>query len=564
MEKRIFFFGAGHMGKISAYKIQVLGMKVEGFIDNNPKKWGNVLQGLTIYSPEHLIESNQDNIEVIITIDTKSLQAEVIAQLQDMGFVRGKNLFTFAETIYKNMSVSIPPAPGHIDLDEGFSLVKQITGTDILISDKTKKYVYRVVLDEWMSDFQIFYERINKSDSLKKMLVPTITIQHEKLKAISPFVLQHDYIFPISYVPEWPPNMFKDYVLFMIDLICELDKVKLGLGDWGLYNSTFWNGQFIYIDFGSMRKNETSWFNLRLFINEHMHPLILMAKSIAKSYMYLRSSPISFADIAGYLSDTEKQAYFEMMEKCASLAEQSNIQECCKVLKEYVENIARKQTLGSQWDGYQDKLFNTIDNPNAYSNKQRNVIQMIKSVAPRTMLDLAGNTGWYSLAMANQLDYAITVDVDIVVSEQAYDIVKNSARKNIIPVCFNLITPLPATYGHYLPCTDAIKPYKPSAIDRFKCDMVLALAIIHHLTLNQSLSFEQAIAQLSLYTNKYLIIEFVDRSESGFATIQYDPILINWYTKERFELALKTKFNIIKTAPSDVSTRTLYLCEKIF
>ena len=50
-----------------------------------------------------------------------------------------------------------------------------------------------------------------------------------------------------------------------------------------------------------------------------------------------------------------------------------------------------------------------------------------------------------------------------------------------------------------------------SSNDRFKSELVLALAIIHHLAFGQQLTFKEIIEQISLYTKKYLIIEFVDQ-----------------------------------------------------
>jgi hypothetical protein len=109
-----------------------------------------------------------------------------------------------------------------------------------------------------------------------------------------------------------------------------------------------------------------------------------------------------------------------------------------------------------------------------------------------------------------------------------------------------------------------VEPCFKRATDRFKCDVVLALAVEHHLALSQGLSFQEIIEQLALYSNKYLIIEFVDRNDAGVTVYlkQYATIRTAWYTKERFEATLAQTFNIVATAPSDVVTRTIYLCEK--
>ncbi len=70
--------------------------------------------------------------------------------------------------------------------------------------------------------------------------------------------------------------------------------------------------------------------------------------------------------------------------------------------------------------------------------------------------------------------------------------------------------------------------------------------------------------RLLSYTKKYLLIEFV--APEDVYSVQYlrhyNLESVSWYNKEEFEKVLSTYCRILETAPSDVSTRVLYLFER--
>jgi hypothetical protein len=400
------------------------------------------------------------------------------------------------------------------------------------------------------------------------MIVPTSIVDSAVLNDISPLVFRHEYIEPISYAPEWSPVMLKDYVLFMIDFIAALDRAGLGLNDPSAYNATFYGGKFIYIDYSGIYWKQTPADIFKSFVELHVNPLVLITKNAGKGYFFLKSPGflVQYKDIAGYLSKSEQMAYSNMLDRFHDLAGQGYIAECCAILKEYIEEITNGLAGLTDWAGYQDSLYDetTLKRQNSWTAKQRGVISMIRQAKPRTMIDLAGNMGWYGIAMSGELDYAITADYDAGISDKAYEMVKRFGVANVLPLFFDLIAPTPAYYRDKPVSTSVIKPYLKSAVERFRCDIAIALAVVHHLTLSQGLSFEGVIGQLALFTNKHLIIEFCNRDDEWVMKYlrQYDPIRTNWYTKERFERVLCEIFNIVTTIPSDVDSRTLYLCEK--
>ena len=98
-----------------------------------------------------------------------------------------------------------------------------------------------------------------------------------------------------------------------------------------------------------------------------------------------------------------------------------------------------------------------------------------------------------------------------------------------------------------------------AASERLRCEMVLALANIHQYVFQRSLNFEQIAEGLALFSNRWLIAEFVSPE---------DPIMskfslrnASWYNLENFAAALKRRFRKVIALPA-TSPRVLLMCEK--
>lgn len=80
--RRIVFFGAGYDARKALHLYHKLGCQPLYFVDNDPVKTGQSIEGLTVFPPERLIDEKYETLMVIIT----SMFEDVIAaQLQGMG-----------------------------------------------------------------------------------------------------------------------------------------------------------------------------------------------------------------------------------------------------------------------------------------------------------------------------------------------------------------------------------------------------------------------------------------------------------------------------------------------
>lgn len=91
--KKIMIFGASKAGLRTMSLLQSHKAEVIGFVDNDPKKWGQFLEGKKIFSPNRLEKKNFDGI-IIASFPGRQ---EITKQLKDLGFSESKDFFWFGD-----------------------------------------------------------------------------------------------------------------------------------------------------------------------------------------------------------------------------------------------------------------------------------------------------------------------------------------------------------------------------------------------------------------------------------------------------------------------------------
>jgi SAM-dependent methyltransferase len=241
-------------------------------------------------------------------------------------------------------------------------------------------------------------------------------------------------------------------------------------------------------------------------------------------------------------------------------------------------SIAARQAAlkGSAYSSYyEDKNEAFASEPNAqWTNKQHGVHRALTTMKPRTVLDLGSNTGWFSMLAAKLGSSVVAVDLD----EASIDRLFADARRenaDILPLVANLVRPLPPLNAKIFadePSLSRIGDAGPLIAlpnERLKSEMVMALAIVHHLALGQSHPFDEIASILGGLAMKYLCVEFVElndemiTSDRGFfPAYNASPVSFTWYSKENFISALRFQFDTIDEVPSHPETRTLLLCSR--
>ncbi len=148
----------------------------------------------------------------------------------------------------------------------------------------------------------------------------------------------------------------------------------------------------------------------------------------------------------------------------------------------------------------------------------------------------------------------IAADFDANCINSFYNELKKSGEKNILPLIIDLTKPSP---GIGLNNTERI-----SFIDRLDVDLVLALALIHHLAIGKNIPFDR-IAEFFSKVCRHLVIEFVPKTDEKIVQMLLGKKdIYSSYDYESFDLAFQKYFTILEKSPIGQSGRILYSMRK--
>jgi hypothetical protein len=163
--------------------------------------------------------------------------------------------------------------------------------------------------------------------------------------------------------------------------------------------------------------------------------------------------------------------------------------------------------------------------------------------------------GWYAQLAARNGAQVIAADSDETAVNELYADAK-TADLPILPVFMDVRFPEPGQgpgYTFFAPATE-----------RFKSDMVLALALVHHLVFTWNLSFDHIADGLGAFVREWLVVEFVGPDDG---VVRRWNQANAWYGLDNFEAALSRQFDIVERLPSDAggldderADRTILLC----
>ena len=147
------------------------------------------------------------------------------------------------------------------------------------------------------------------------------------------------------------------------------------------------------------------------------------------------------------------------------------------------------------------------------------------------MLDLGCNRGWCAQLAARGGAQVVGFDLDEPsVTKLFSDAVRE--RLNILPLVGDFRGLCPAMAG------PGIAPP-----ERMRCDMVLALALVHNLLYSLDWPFDTILRNIAALTGKWLVIEFVGAEDVHMKGWIQDHWYFSRYTLDNFLSPLKKEFH---------------------
>jgi SAM-dependent methyltransferase len=215
-------------------------------------------------------------------------------------------------------------------------------------------------------------------------------------------------------------------------------------------------------------------------------------------------------------------------------------------MQKLVKKLEWKAT-GSEWGDYTE-FHNYSDDDHV--RKEEFIRNAIVTEQPKTVWDIGCNTGQFSRIAAAECTQVVSTDIDHVAVERLY--LNPETPDNILPLVQNLADPSPNWGWRNRERSDLQTRSKP--------DLVLCLALIHHVVITANIPLAEFIDWLAGLTDK-LVIEYVSRRDDKVETLlRNKEDKYKDYSRESLEANLKRHFEIRQQQEVNNGDRTLYLC----
>ena len=432
-----------------------------------------------------------------------------------------------------------------------------------------------------------FYRRLFQ-DGLVQSLVERGLLVETELTELAldgyELVLRHRVIPFVSYAPEWCAQMLKDAALLVVDLEIELAKHDLTLQDAHPWNVLFDGPTPVYVDFGSIKpaRSDAFWEAHDEFCRFFLYPLQLMAHGHGRIARWLlwdyhggvfRAERDALLRTSSLASESRKAARrlvarmkrlvpsalrplvkrpYRLLRSALSRPEPSQPDtpaECLQRLRDAVERVSIPSPQ-EDWSADYDGGFPSLTPCEEWTPKHRGVYEILSDLRPETLLDVASNRGWYAQLAAVLGSKVVAFDTDETCIAQLWS---DAKRQNlpVLPLLMEFRKPSPSL---------GLGNVTTSAMERLRCDMVLALHLVHNLVFKQNLRFDRIVEGLAAFSKRALLVEFLPRDDVHVR--EWWSAGYSWYTLESFIEALRRRFHRIEVLPSNRDPRVLLLCER--
>jgi SAM-dependent methyltransferase len=199
------------------------------------------------------------------------------------------------------------------------------------------------------------------------------------------------------------------------------------------------------------------------------------------------------------------------------------------------------------WSDY----YSGIDPSCDKGAKLRIVQRLLDRFRPKTVLDLGCNTGVFSLVAASRGARVVSLDASEACIE-ALHAQAAAANMSVTPLIADVLCPTPA-FGF-------LGAEYPSLVERVRADVVLCLALMHHLHITGRQSFERITALMDRVTAKHLIFEFVASDDANNSLLSLSRPID--YSLQTVVEALRRHFPVTETLDSDRPTRRIIVCSR--
>jgi len=327
--------------------------------------------------------------------------------------------------------------------------------------------------------------------------------------------LAHERIPVISYPYEWSFGMLRDAALLQLEIIERSIPAGWTLKDATPYNVQWRGTRPVFIDIPSFEpyRSGDAWVGYRQFCMMYLYPLMLKAYKGIDYIPFLRSNlegiepdqanqilsgasrlrkgvlgnvylhakmhrkyASSDLDEAKSLTETSGE---KVQEKKAIRHSEAMVLGTIQGLRRVVEklSIVDSRTVWGNYDT--DHSYGDV----SYQAKKDFVEKHIKAKPRRVTWDIGCNTGTFSRLARGHSDYILSIDGDSKAIERLYQHEKAQGTSDLLPLIMNI--------GNLSPDQGWRGKERKALEKRGKPDIVLCLALIHHIVISANIPLSE-------------------------------------------------------------------------
>ena len=386
-------------------------------------------------------------------------------------------------------------------------------------------------------------------------------------------VAEHAVVPFVSYPYEWSFAMLRDAALLQLDLTEAALRAGWMTKDATPYNVQFVGNRPVFIDAPSFvrRAPGAPWVGYRQFCAMFLTPLMLHA------HLGIDHRPVLRSALDG-VSPTEAQAYFRglarlkagvlghvtlpaLVERAITARERDDAPAAKRgggrqsdamvlgLVQSLRRTVARCRLPGarSDWDAYE--ATNSYEAEDAAA--KADFVRAAVTARPRDEVwDLGSNTGTYARLAAGHARRVVALDADHAAIDRLYGRLAAGGEDNVLPLVMNLANASPAQgwAGRERMAFD----------ERGAPDMVLCLALIHHLRIGANVPVASVLGWLA-GLGAEVVIEFVSREDAMVRKLLTNrEDVFSDYRQEVFEVEATARFEVAARRPLKGGSRTIY------
>ena len=379
--------------------------------------------------------------------------------------------------------------------------------------------------EDWrrLAETTFFRERVGAGDLVATDPVQESDRHHIADEASWPVVLRHERIPFVSYPYEWSFTQLQDAGALHIDLLLDALGEGMTMKDGYAYNLQFRGAAPVFIDIGSFENYQGGpWPGYRQFCQTFLFPLLLQAHKNVSFRSLLRGqvNGIEPAQMRGLMSTRDltragvlKHVALHNAIDARSASKGEGSRATADQLREsgFSDAVAAAaaKNVGSlvrrlRWKPG-DSHWTTYQQTSSYTDTERDqkksfVSDALSQGQAGLVLDLGCNDGTFSLLAQEHADYVVAVDNDEQTVDLLYRRLRADGNRKILPLVMDLTDPSPSIGWR--------SRERPSFLDRAKPDVVLALALVHHLAIGANIPLPEVVSWLHSLGGR-LVVEFV-------------------------------------------------------